>query len=286
MILRVDGIDFFIRINEADLNSAKIPILLLHGFSGCSDDWEFLINKIPSNFLPIAIDLIGHGFTESPEDSKFYTACSIVNQINNITEQLNFEKFIICGYSLGGRAAISYMCKFPNKVIAAILESSTAGIESIEDKKERVELDYLLADKIKSEGINSFMDFWFQTPLFERLKNLSEFNQLKNKRQQNSVIGLSNMIAGFSTGLMQSCWDKLGAINSQVLLISGENDPKYCGINQNLAAKLVHSQHKIIKDAGHNVHLEMPDVFTKLVLDFLNNLEINNELQLENNKKV
>lgn len=286
MILRVDGIDFFIRINEAELNSTKIPILFLHGFSGCSDDWDFLIQEIPPNYLPVAIDLIGHGQTGSPEDSNFYTACAIVNQINNITEQLNFQKFIICGYSLGGRAAISYMCKFPSKIIASILESTTAGIESMEEKKERVELDYLLSDKIKSDGINSFIDFWFQTPLFHGLKNFSEFNQIKNKRQQNSVIGLSNMIAGFSTGLMQSCWDKLGIIHSPVLLVSGENDPKYCGINKNLAVKLKNSQHKIIKDAGHNVHLEMPDVFTKLVLDFLNNLEINNELQLENNKKV
>lgn len=269
MKLKVDDIEFNLLLNESDLNRNKTPVVFLHGFTGDSTDWQFIFDQFPNTMLPVAVDLIGHGKTDSPSDPVHYTCSAIVHQLDSIFSQLNFGRIILAGYSMGGRAALSYCLKHSQRVSAAVLESTTAGIEDFCMKKERVELDLLFADKIKREGVESFVNYWFDTPLFESLKNLPNFEEVKGKRIGNSVTGLANTLSSFSTGLMMSYWDKLPLLNLPILLISGEMDAKYTNLNKAMKLKLPNAGHITVLQCGHNVHLEKPELFTKLVIDFL-----------------
>ena len=156
MKLKVDDIEFNLLLNETDLNRTETPVVFLHGFTGDSTDWQFIFDKIPPTLFPVAIDLIGHGKTDSHPNPINYTCTAIVRQLDSIFTQLNFQKIILTGYSMGGRAALSYCLKHPQRVSAAIFESTTAGIEDFCVKKERVEIDLLFADKIRKEGVESF----------------------------------------------------------------------------------------------------------------------------------
>ncbi|MEG8946642.1 2-succinyl-6-hydroxy-2,4-cyclohexadiene-1-carboxylate synthase [Rosettibacter firmus] len=282
MKIKVDQIEFNILIDEKNYKEEKTPIIFLHGFTGCAEDWLFIFDKLPSEYYPIAIDLIGHGLTDSPDDPNYYTCRAIVNQLNYIFESLKIHKLILCGYSMGGRAALSYCLHYPQKIIASIFESTTAGIEDITIKKERVISDFLLAEKIREEGIESFIDYWMNNPLFKTQKEIPEYELIKKKKYKNSVIGLSNLLMGFSTGLMPSYWDKINQLEFPVLLITGSLDEKYTSISKRMKEKLKNAEHKIAESCGHNVHLEKPDVFIKFVLDFLNNKKRKQyELQLD-----
>jgi len=273
MKVDVDGIGFNVLLHDSEYDNHKAPIIFLHGFTGNAADWQFIFHQLPKNYYPVAIDLIGHGGTDSPEDPKHYSCSSIVYQIYTIAQKLGFEKFLITGYSMGGRAALSFTLRHPSKIKALILESATAGIEDICDQKQRVQLDLLLADKIKEQGVESFTEFWFNTPLFQSLKNLTDFEAEKNKRNRNSVVGLTNMLSGFSTGLMPNYWERIHTIEMPVLLISGELDEKYTSINRTMKSLIPNSLHHIVPETGHNTHLENPVLFAKFVADFLNSIE-------------
>ena len=145
------------------------------------------------------------------------------------------------------------------------MESSTAGIEDISERKTRVENDFLLSDNIKERGIDWFMDFWLNIPLFSNLKSIMDIEEIKNIRSKNNVTGLSNMLAGFSTGLMSSYWEELYYLDFPVLLLCGEMDEKY--------TKIKNVRINIIENCGHNTHLEKPELFTKFVVGFLNSLK-------------
>jgi len=273
MKLSVDGINFNLLLDEANLTTDKIPVVFLHGFTGCAEDWLFIFDRLPNNFYPVAIDLIGHGATDSPANSFYYTTSSIIYQLEAIITKLNLNRFVVVGYSMGGRAALSYSLRSHEKIIGAILESTTAGIENFELKKERVQFDLMLAEKIKIEGIESFINYWMDTPLFRSLKNISNQDSIKNKKLENNVTGLTNSLYGFSTGLMPSYWDRLKLFEFPVLIISGNNDAKYTCISKNLTMLIKKAKHVLVEDAGHNVHLEKPDVFTNFVCNFLNSLD-------------
>ena len=278
MKLKVDDLEFNLLVGNLPYNKNKIPIIFLHGFTGNSNDWIFIFDKLPSHFFPVAIDLIGHGESSSPEDQTQYSCGNIIHHLNSIIDQLGFEKLILVGYSMGGRAALSYSIKYPHKIIGAVFESTTAGIEDISEKKSRVEHDFLLSDNIRKNGIEWFIDFWLNLPMFGSIKEVYDINLLKSKRTQNNVVGISNLLAGFSTGLMSCYWDELYYLEFPVLLICGSLDEKYTLISSRMSERIQNVSLKIIEDAGHNTHLEKPELFTKLLFDFINSLKGKNEI--------
>ena len=88
-------------------------ILFLHGFTGSAYDWQEFKQKISPGFNTIALDLIGHGKSSSPADIKFYKSDEIVKQLLFVTDYLKIEKAILCGYSMGGRAALRFATTHP-----------------------------------------------------------------------------------------------------------------------------------------------------------------------------
>ena len=43
--------------------------------------------------------------------------------------EINVKELHICGYSLGGRLAISFAAKYPSMIKSLLLESTSLGIE-------------------------------------------------------------------------------------------------------------------------------------------------------------
>ena len=85
-------------------------------------------------------------------------------------------------------------------------------------------------------------------------------------------MGLQNSLLGFGTGKMGNYYPKLTDLNLQTKLIVGELDTKYCETSKKVNNELSHSQLEIIKDCGHNVHLEKPEEFLKFLNQFLLNI--------------
>src|SRR4029078_12908218 len=56
-------------------------VVLLHGFSGCADDWRDAAETLAgSGFRAIAVDLPGHGATDTPSDPSRYPAEGAVHR--------------------------------------------------------------------------------------------------------------------------------------------------------------------------------------------------------------
>lgn len=248
-------------------------IILLHGFSNSLNEWEFLNGKIIKDFPVFAVDLIGHGKSPVPTDISNYKNDTINNQLNQLFDRLNLTEIILCGYSMGGRAAINYAVNFPGRIKSLILESTTAGISDPNDRQKRILHDSKLAENILSNGINWFADEWLKNPLFEQIKNgdPKKFNRLRKLKLANNKLGLANSLIGFGTGAMPDFWSELKNIEIPCLLISGEKDIKFTEIAKKMNLILKNSVHEIINDAGHNTHLEMPDIFISLVNRYLDN---------------
>jgi len=271
MKIQINEILFNVEVDEAFLNKNLIPVIFLHGFTGSSLEWKFILEKLNKKFLSVAVDLIGHGDTSSPENPELYGSESQAQQLNKIFTALSFKKVILCGYSLGGRAALSYYANYADKTAGLILESSTPGIEEVQLRSERIKSDELLAKKIKEEGVEKFGSYWLNLPMFDSLKLLpqEEYQNILKRKINNNPTGLINSLISFGTGSMPNLWQKIEEINLPVLLISGEYDDKFCSINERMNLKIRNSQHKILKNCGHNVHLEKPEEFCNLVNRYL-----------------
>jgi len=256
----------------SEIDHGKDTLIFLHGFTGSANDWKKTAELIDDRFNKIAVDLIGHGKSETPIEVEKYSASSKYSQLLDIINHFTKEKVILLGYSMGGRAALSFATNYPDKIKGMILESISAGIEDPKEREERVKSDEELADFIETNSIENFIDHWMNLEIFGTQKRFSNdlLQKLRMEKLQNSSTGLAQSLRGFGTGNMPYLGNKLLLLDFQILLITGELDSKFTQINQELVQKFPSAHHHIVNNAGHNSHLEEPDKFAKTANRYLN----------------
>jgi 2-succinyl-6-hydroxy-2,4-cyclohexadiene-1-carboxylate synthase len=257
----------------APQNSQETPqtLVLLHGFTGSAVGWGHQMDTLADYGLRmIALDLLGHGQSDVPDDAERYSIEYCQKDILAALQGLGVKKghAIILGYSMGGRIAL--YTAFSGFFRALILESASPGLEDPADREERRTSDEALAESIEREGVPAFVERWERLPLFASQESLpSECREaLHRRRLQNNATGLAQSLRGVGAGVQPSLYAQLPTLHIPVMLIAGELDTKFTTIAKHMAQVLPQSQLHIIPAAGHTVHLEQPELFTSLVRDF------------------
>lgn len=247
-----------------------VPFVLLHGFTGSIATWHPFIEKWQDTFQLILIDLPGHGETKM-RDSFSMKQCCI--DLHDLFKELNLNAIHLLGYSMGGRTALSFAMTYPEMVQTLVLESASPGLISKKEQDERIERDEKLADWIEKEGVEAFVDFWEDIPLFETQKALSKEKQqiIRDERLAQTPSELASSLRYMGTGIQPNWWNHLKDLTIPVLLLVGEWDRKFVGINQKMNDELLHSQFKPIAETGHAIHVEQPEKFGKIVTAFILN---------------
>ena len=108
-------------------------------------------------------------------------------------------------------------------------------------------------------------------PLFNTQRKISNemLSQIREQKLENNKTGLANSLRGSGTGRMSPLYDNLKDISLRTLLLSGELDSKFTDINSDIVKHISKAEHHIIKNAGHNTHLEEPHRFIEAVNNFL-----------------
>lgn len=253
---------------------ASLNIILLHGFTGSSNDWLKNFDLISKNVNKYSIDIIGHGKSSSPNDISYYTTKSIIDQLHYVITSLKLTDVILTGYSMGGRVAIAYVNEYPDRVKGLFLESTSPGIIENENRDQRYQDDLGLAGMIEKQGIESFINYWLHLPLFETQKRFDKdfLLELRNTKLQNNPAGLANSLRGFSTGIMPHFWDNLSDIYCKTVLLTGRLDVKFTEINLKMSSLIKNVKHIIVDNCGHNIHLENPETYFIHLNTFLDEL--------------
>lgn len=264
----IDGIRYNI-----DTYGDGFPVILLHGFTGDLSTWYPFYEKWGKHSKCVAVDIIGHGKTEISNDVERYHMLSVVDDLFLLMEKLKIQKADFVGYSMGGRLALSFAAKYPSMVRKLVLESASPGLESTEERKNRVKQDEKLATLIKEEGLEAFVEYWENSPLFESQKKIPQEvqEQLRSQRLGNHPKGLINSLKGMGTGSQPSWWSELSSLPVATLLITGEFDQKFCHIAERMNEQLPHSQWINVEECGHAIHVENHEKFGTIVSRFLSN---------------
>lgn len=257
------------------IDNTKDTVLFIHGFTGNAEEWFPVIEQLPDSFNYAALDLVGHGKSDKPVNPDFYTTESIVDQIKFVKEKISPDNpIILVGYSMGGRAALCFATAYTKEIKGLVLESSSAGIKNDTERKKRYEEDLKLVQFIHDHSMEEFIELWYDQEMFNTQRRFSndKIKKLHKKKYDNSKIGMMNILKGFSTGIMPPLHDKLKSILVKTVLISGELDSKYTFINSKIVRGFRKAKHKVVKNSGHNTHLEEPKRFIEIISNYLNQL--------------
>ncbi|PLR79419.1 2-succinyl-6-hydroxy-2,4-cyclohexadiene-1-carboxylate synthase [Bacillus sp. V3-13] len=247
------------------------PLILLHGFTGDSSGWESFCKLWGDHSKLIMPDIIGHGKTDCPNSPERYRIESAAEDLRDLLDQMEIDQADVLGYSMGGRLALTFAVKYPDRVRKLILESASPGLNSAEERANRRNADKQLAGFILEKGVAEFIAYWEETPLFASQKTLAEEERkiIRQQRLKNSAIGLANSLIGMGTGTQPSWWKELTNVMNNTLLITGTLDDKFCRIAALMSEKLPQNQWIKVDKAGHAVHVEQPEKFGTIVSEFL-----------------
>ncbi len=253
---------------HAVVSGAGSPILLLHGFSGDVSAWQNLRPALEKSHRVIALDMLGHGNSDSPASVECYRMEQAAVDIMALLDQLVTGKIHLLGYSMGGRLALYLAWRYADRFHSLILESASPGLHSQQARAERMRRDHQLADQIEAKGIEWFVDFWEGLPLWDSQDALVKAAQ-RRQRLGNDPLGLANSLRGMGSGAQPSLWEELPALNLPAQLIVGQLDRKFLRINREMTAAIPRAAMKVVPNAGHRVHLENPRALNETVLSFL-----------------
>ncbi|MEX0722949.1 MAG: 2-succinyl-6-hydroxy-2,4-cyclohexadiene-1-carboxylate synthase [Gracilimonas sp.] len=270
MNIRVRGISYHYEVHQ---QKEKLPYLvLLHGFMGSGKNFEHLLSGLKEFCNPTTIDLLGHGETEGAElHYRFSAKEQIADLTKLISEQFQLPLFLY-GYSMGGRLALQLALHRQDLCSGLILESSTFGIEGEAERQARQALDARRSDAILG-NFKGFLNDWKKMPLFESsTANEELLASAEAIQEQQNPFWLANSLQGFGTGTMPCVRDRLSEIVIPVQLTVGEKDSKFLHLNRQMEKELPDAQLHTVKNAGHRVHLEQPEILISHLKSFIQKL--------------
>jgi 2-succinyl-6-hydroxy-2,4-cyclohexadiene-1-carboxylate synthase len=226
-------------------------VVLLHGFSGTHRAWDGVVARLdPERYLPMALDLPGHGAAADAERPITFSGC-----VAHVLAA-GPERFVLCGYSQGGRIALHIALAAPERVSRLVLVSTSAGIEDAAERAGRRRSDHRLADELESIPFEDFIERWRTQPLFA--DEPPEVGRIAREDQRrNRPDALAAALRGLGTGEMEALWDRLAELQMPVIVLVGARDEKFQGLGKRMTELLPDAQ-LVVAPGGHGLPLENP----------------------------
>ena len=228
----------------------RSPIVFIHGYLGSSRaHWGRQLDdqKLTSKFHLVAPDLRGFGKSSLGKFVEKNKTDDIIEDIRYlITEILHLENPILIGYSVGATLCVLYHLKYANTVRGLVLVGPRPFIS-----KSTRSWNFLAKEKRSEEKKKSTSSFtWDIVKIFAKFGTyLSTHVQKRRKKDY---------------------LKQISEIDIPILMVYGKKDsvsPQivFTTFKENLPPHASYYEH----DGDHGIANNQPDVFNKLVLDFV-----------------
>jgi pimeloyl-ACP methyl ester carboxylesterase len=112
-----------------DIRGAGPPLMLLHGGGSSRQDWHTggYVQCLQGDFTVISVDLRGHGESSKPTDPASYTTEKLGQDLLDVADACEVERFILWGYSYGGNVG-RYLAARSDRILRLVLVGCRLGV--------------------------------------------------------------------------------------------------------------------------------------------------------------
>jgi pyruvate dehydrogenase E2 component (dihydrolipoamide acetyltransferase) len=235
------------------------PLLLIHGFGGDLQNWQFNQPDLAIDRVVYAIDLPGHGGSSKTISGGDVPA--LARAVRSGLAALGVERLHVAGHSLGGAIALQLALDEPKRVASVTLICS-AGLGP-EINSGYIDA-FIRADKRKE--MKATVEALFADPAFVSRDMVDDL--LKYKRLDGVLPALRAIAGGVLSDGRQTTIlaDRLATLDVPVQAIWGEDDAIIPAAHANAVPE---ARRHVLPGAGHMVHIEKPAEVTRLIGEFV-----------------
>jgi len=247
-----------------DVGEGSIPVVFLHGYPFDKTMWQAQLDFLKTTHRLIACDI--RGFGKSTDDESPLSIDLFADDLIMFMDELNLDKVIVCGLSMGGYIALNAIKRFPSRFAGLILCDTQCIADTPEVKENRSKN----IEKIKADGLTDFNER-FITSVFHKdtiTNNLELVEQLRRVVFGNSQHIISQGLVALG-GRSETC-STLSEISIPTLIICGrEDEVTPLAQSEFMKKNIKGSKLRIIDHAGHVSNLEKPNEFNVYLGEFL-----------------
>lgn len=256
-----------VRLALADLGGSGPPMLLLHGLAGHAEEWAETASWLATDHHVFALDARGHGRSERrPED---LTHAAMVDDVITIIDHIG-EPVTLVGQSLGGVTSILVAAARPDLARALIVaEASPAAMGPKEVESHVAEVEGKLSSWPVPFKSREDATAFFDGPSVAATAWVAGLEAREGGLWPRFDVEV--MVRTLRATVGDSHWQAWERVKSPVLIVRGERGSLEAANAQRMLETLSTAKLIQIADAGHDVHLDRPDEWRRVVSEFLSN---------------
>ncbi len=257
-----------------------IAVVFLHGYPFDKSMWNGQLEAIAAaGFRAIAPDLRGLGETVAPtlvgesageshrlKSVPLASMDDMARDVAVLLDELNVEKAVICGLSMGGYVAFEFMQLFPARVLGLVLAGTRAPADNEEEKAGREQqVQTMLRAGMVPISIATLPKLLAPRTLAEKPDVVKRVRTMITSSDPKGAAAAQRGMAA-----RRDYTDDLAKIDVPTLVIVGRED----SIRPIADAEFMHqgirnSRLEIIEDAAHMTNMEQGEVFDRVLIEFL-----------------
>lgn len=258
-------------------------LLLMHGKNFGSDYWANTLKAMSTyGYRVIAPDQIGFGKSSKPEMR--YSFAMLADNTTRLLEHLKIGRVTVIGNSMGGMLAVHFARKYPERVAALVLENPL-GLEDYtvipaQQTTDLVRLEMAQTPASYRNFVRSYFPAW--KPEYERFVEQFARVQLSGDYPRFAQVSALTYQMIYEGPIL----NELPRLTVPTLLVIGQNDRTVFGrrfappdvvrpmgnfpvLGRTAQMNIRGAVLKEFNGVGHVPHLEQPERFHAVVMDFI-----------------
>jgi esterase len=255
-------------------------VLMLHGLRSYARTWEPVARALSGSYLVIAPDFRGRGDSSWDPKRRYFTD-TYVSDIENLVALLGLTRLRIVGHSMGGTVGYAYAARHPEQVEALVVEDIGPGSSTSTAGAGRV-LREVSSTPAGFDSLDAVRAYW--RGIRPDITDDALASRIEHTVRRGTGGGCDDGgwewkldMAGIAAARLSGdpagpvdLWACVDALQCPTLVIRGaRSDFLSAGTCVRMARRQPLLRWAEVPAAGHYAHDDNPDVFTRLVADFL-----------------
>ncbi|HXF67440.1 MAG TPA: alpha/beta hydrolase [Burkholderiales bacterium] len=248
------------------------PVVFVHEFAGDIRSWEPQLRYFGRRYRCIAFNARGYPPSDVPASVAQYSQRIAAEDIAAVMRHLGLARAHVIGCSMGGYAALHFGLLHPR--MARSVTAVGAGYGSDPDKRARFLRDTeTMARRFEALGTEEAIRVYQIGPARVQYQNKDPrgFREFCEQFAQHSALGSANTLRGVQARrpTIYSLGPRLARMKVPTLIVTGDEDTQCLEPGLFIKRVCPAARLAVFPATGHAANLEEPDLFNRVVGDFL-----------------
>ncbi len=264
-----------VRLYYEETGSGR-AVIFVHEFAGDMRSWEPQMRHFGRSYRCISYNARGYPPSDVPPDHTSYSQARAADDIKAVLDAAGADEAHVIGLSMGGFATLHFGFRHPKRACSLCIGGCGYGAEPEQSDRFKEEAE-TIAKVLLGGDMDAFAEVYGHGPTrvqFEH-KDPRGFAEFKRMLAEHSALGSANTQLGVQRARpsLYTLVDEMKKLTVPTLIITGDEDWPCLMPGILMKRNISTSALAVMPNAGHAINLEDPDVYNRIVGEFLATVE-------------